>query len=273
MKAFHGPFTNQVAGVCGISPTFATEVMCHSLLLALCNRILVLSCVRYQLNLDGPLCDTRSVGLALFDLDNTLLDREAAFARWAKAFIRDHGLPEAASPFMRSADQDGMAPRRIFFEQVRSEFGISRGVKELLARYDVDYPACYTAELATVRGLRRLRARGWSLGVVTNGGPAQVAKLDATNLTGEFDAICVSDLVGARKPDRTIFEMAADLCKQPLEGWMTGDSVAADMAGGRGVGLRTIWVARGRTWVSSDPAPDAAVATVSQAINIILESG
>jgi HAD superfamily hydrolase (TIGR01549 family) len=212
------------------------------------------------------------VSLALFDLDNTLLDRESAFARWAEAFIREHGLPEEAWTFMESADHDGMTPKQIFFEQVRSEFSISRDVEELLARYYVDYPICYKAELETVRGLRQLRGRGWRVGVVTNGGPAQLAKLEATNLIGEFDAICVSEMVGAKKPDPAIFKMAADLCERPLEGWMTGDSVAADMAGGRGVGLRTIWIARGRTWESSDPLPDAVVPTVPQAIKIILES-
>ena len=51
MKAFHGPYTKQVTGACAISPTFATEVMCHPLLLALCDRILLPSCARYQLNL------------------------------------------------------------------------------------------------------------------------------------------------------------------------------------------------------------------------------
>jgi ectoine hydroxylase-related dioxygenase (phytanoyl-CoA dioxygenase family) len=51
MQAFHGPFTKQVAGMPGISPTFAVDVMCHPLLLALCDRILAPSCARYQLNL------------------------------------------------------------------------------------------------------------------------------------------------------------------------------------------------------------------------------
>jgi ectoine hydroxylase-related dioxygenase (phytanoyl-CoA dioxygenase family) len=51
MKAFHGPCTKQISGVCALSPTFATEVMCHPLLLALCDRILLPSCARYQLNL------------------------------------------------------------------------------------------------------------------------------------------------------------------------------------------------------------------------------
>ena len=51
MSAFHGPHTRQVTGVPGISRTFATDVMCHPLLLALCDRILLPSCARYQLNL------------------------------------------------------------------------------------------------------------------------------------------------------------------------------------------------------------------------------
>src|SRR5581483_2597237 len=51
MKAFHGPNTRAVSGVPGISRTFAVDVMCHPLLLGLCDRILLPSCSRYQLNL------------------------------------------------------------------------------------------------------------------------------------------------------------------------------------------------------------------------------
>ena len=51
LTAFHGPFTKQVAGVPGISRTFATDVMCDPVLLELCDRILLPSCARYQLNL------------------------------------------------------------------------------------------------------------------------------------------------------------------------------------------------------------------------------
>ena len=51
LQDFHGPFTKQVAGVPGISSTFAVEVMCHPLLLALADRVLLPSCARYQLNI------------------------------------------------------------------------------------------------------------------------------------------------------------------------------------------------------------------------------
>jgi hypothetical protein len=51
MQQFHGQFTKQVAGMPGISRTFAVDVMCHPLLLSICDIVLAPSCARYQLNL------------------------------------------------------------------------------------------------------------------------------------------------------------------------------------------------------------------------------
>ena len=50
-KAFHGACTRNVAGAPGISPTFAVEVMCHPVLLALADAVLGAHCARFQLNL------------------------------------------------------------------------------------------------------------------------------------------------------------------------------------------------------------------------------
>lgn len=50
VQLFHAQ-TRHVSGLAGKSRTFATEVMIHPLLMALCDRILGPSCARYQLNL------------------------------------------------------------------------------------------------------------------------------------------------------------------------------------------------------------------------------
>lgn len=50
-REFMGAFTKNVPGVPGISRTFATEVMCHPLLLAVADTVLGASCARFQLNL------------------------------------------------------------------------------------------------------------------------------------------------------------------------------------------------------------------------------
>jgi FMN phosphatase YigB (HAD superfamily) len=208
--------------------------------------------------------------LALFDLDNTLLDREAAFATWGQGFIESNRLSPESWSAIEKADEDGLKPRDLFFSQLQEELGISTGIDDLVGQYDVEYPACYSVEGETIGAIRSLRANGWKVGVVTNGPPSQWAKLKATSMVEEFDAICISSVVGARKPDIAIFEAAARICEAPLEGWMVGDSAVADIGGGRRAGLRTIWMARGRVWRPSDPAPDAVAETIPEAVSIIL---
>jgi HAD superfamily hydrolase (TIGR01549 family) len=208
--------------------------------------------------------------LALFDLDNTLLDREAAFAMWTEHFIAMCGLSPEAQPLIKSMDRNGLTPREEFFAQVRARFGIATSAKDLIEAYRVEYPACFSVNDETVRAIRSLRANNWKVGVVTNGPPTQRAKLEATQLVNEFDAICVSALVGFRKPEIEIFEEAARICEVPLSGWMVGDSPSADVAGGKRAGLRTIWIPRGRTWDEREDRPDAVAATVSEAASLIL---
>ncbi len=62
VDAFFGGNTKHVGSLAAHSRTYATEVMIHPLFMALCDRILLPSCARYQLNLAtvinrGPNCD------------------------------------------------------------------------------------------------------------------------------------------------------------------------------------------------------------------------
>jgi putative hydrolase of the HAD superfamily len=111
--------------------------------------------------------------------------------------------------------------------------------------------------------LRALRAAGAALAVVTNGPPTQRTKLLVTGLLDELDAVCVSSEVGSTKPDRAIFLEALRCIDRPAEGgWMVGDAPIADIAGARGVGLSTAWVAGGRDWPEMAFVPDRIVSSV-----------
>jgi len=92
--------------------------------------------------------------LALFDLDNTLLDREAAFALWARNFIATNGLSPDAWSIIESMDDDGVTPRSVFFSEIRVKLGIATNSADLLDSYRVDYPACYSVDDETVRAIR-----------------------------------------------------------------------------------------------------------------------
>ncbi|WP_405395407.1 HAD family hydrolase [Microbispora hainanensis] len=87
------------------------------------------------------------------------------------------------------------------------------------------------------------------------------------------DAYALSGAEGIRKPDAGLFEIAAKRCGVTLAegGWVIGDNLTADIAGGRAAGLRTIWIDRG-TWSDVDHQPDHVVTDVLQAIEILLAS-
>ena len=85
-------------------------------------------------------------------------------------------------------DEDGSIPREDFFAAIRQAFGIAATIEELVSRYYLEYPDCFTVDGNTVDSLRNLRSRGWKVGVVTNGPPSQMRKLDSTGLVDEVDA-------------------------------------------------------------------------------------
>jgi HAD superfamily hydrolase (TIGR01549 family) len=210
-------------------------------------------------------------GLALFDLDNTLADRAAAFRQWSEAFVSEQRLGHSAVAALIEADDDGQATRPDFFRAVKQRFDLQASIESLTTDYRTRYPyRYYRSEPDTLAGLRRLREVGWKVAVVTNGPPSQEEKIRLTGLEGVVDAWCVSEMVGASKPEPWIFEEAARRCGAPLTGWMVGDSPEADIAGGIAVGLRTVWLTRGRAWRESSYWPDAAVPTIGDAIQIIL---
>ena len=210
--------------------------------------------------------------VALFDLDNTLLDRDAAFAEWAEGFCRAWDLPAEAEARAQllSMDGDGLRPHDEFLAEVRSHFNLAATVDQLEEAYLRDYPEAYTFPDTSRAAPRRLRSAGWKVGVVTNGPRFQERKLEVTQLGDEVDAVCISALVDPWKPDPGIFVEAARRCGSDLDGWMVGDSAPADIRGGQGVGLRTISIHRGRTWDLGDPSPDAEVADVPEAVRVIL---
>lgn len=72
-----------------------------------------------------------------------------------------------------------------------------------------------------------------------------------------------------RKPDRAIFELAARRLGVPLHGWMIGDGLESDIAGGAAAGLRTAWITGGDI---DDPVSSATItaATVPDAVAQIL---
>jgi putative hydrolase of the HAD superfamily len=212
--------------------------------------------------------------LALFDLDNTLVDRTAVFERWAHDFIAAHDLPPDAMGVLEQLDGDGVVWREVFFADVAARFALTTPVDELVAAYRADYVHYYGPDPRVVAAIAELRGAGWTTGIVTNGPPTQIDKVALVGLADLFDAVVVSEIERVRKPDPAIFVLAATRTGAPIAGgWMVGDHPENDIVGGHGAGLRTVWIHRGRTWDPALPAPDVVVADLPAAVAAILVAG
>jgi FMN phosphatase YigB (HAD superfamily) len=212
--------------------------------------------------------------LALFDLDDTLVDLGAAFDLFAAEFADRYGLDADARGWLATAGRSGYLPRPELFGEARKRFGLPDPVEEMLSAYRRRMPDLVMCRPEVLAGLSMLRAAGWRVGIVTNGDEDnQQGKIDRTGLGKLADAVCVSGALDIRKPDPRIFQIAAERagCVLGAGGWMVGDNPTADVGGGAGVGLRTVWIRKaGDRLDPGVPAPDHTVGDVLDAIALLL---
>jgi HAD superfamily hydrolase (TIGR01549 family) len=211
------------------------------------------------------------IRFALFDLDNTLADQETALERWARDFVDARGLDPASVDWFL-VKRATMPSWDEFIRQIKIHFNLSDEPEQLLRASVEAYVRYFVLDTAVADGLRQLREQGWKLGIVTNGSTAvQDAKIDRMDLRSSVDAVVVSEEAGVRKPERAIFEIAAQRLGVELgpHGWMVGDTLDADIAGGAAAGLRTIWLPAGRPLPTRGPRPDLLSNSMTEALKLL----
>lgn len=211
----------------------------------------------------------------LFDLDNTLIDRQLAFRIWALSFAGDHGLGAEAVEVLIEADADGFATREAVFEIARERLHVEEPLEVLIAHYRSEYVKLFQPDPAVLSALQRLRTNGFRIGIVTNGPSTQIEKVKRAGLSALIDGVCISEDFGVEKPDVRIFAEAVRRSggdpAPGAGGWMVGDTARSDIAGAQAFGLRSIWISRGRTWTEQDFAPDGIADDVPDAVDLIVE--
>ncbi|MGY4969585.1 HAD family hydrolase [Streptomyces nigrescens] len=211
--------------------------------------------------------------LVIFDLDNTLVDRQSCLEDWISVFSSQHALDDHARAHLLQSVRDRAYPET--FEAIRAQYGLDPSPEMLWRDYCVHMARSVTCPTEVLAGLSMLRRTGWKVAVATNGATEiQTAKATRSGIAEHVDAVCTSEMVGVRKPEVAIFEKAAAACGADiaLGGWMVGDGVDTDIRGGRAAGLRTIWISGSRTWLGGEVAPDHVAPDVHQAIDLLLST-
>jgi putative hydrolase of the HAD superfamily len=93
--------------------------------------------------------------------------------------------------------------------------------------------------------VRRLRALGMRLGILSDWGSNLLPIVERLGLDAELDFVIASGSVGLSKPDPAFFRLAATRAGVPPgEGVMVGDSYRADIAGAESAGMDGILIRR-----------------------------
>ena len=203
--------------------------------------------------------------LALFDLDDTLMDHRGAVSRG----ILRHVDTTGAFPL---DDRDGavalwheledrhyhryLAKELTFAGQRRAralDFAAAHGV----ALSEVEADAFFDTYFESYRGawelfddampcLDRLADAGVRIGVITNGeADYQQVKLERTGISDRFEHVIASGAVGLAKPDPGIFLHACALFDvDPGDALYVGDRLLTDAVGAASAGLTGVWLNR-----------------------------
>lgn len=209
--------------------------------------------------------------LALFDLDDTLVDHTDRFVQWSKDFATARNLGDGAADWIVKAYTSGMW-RDELLVAIREHFFIDDAIEDLQADYVEGLRTLIQPRPEVLAGLDKLRDAGWAVGVVTNGTQdMQWATLSAADLPDHVDSWGISGEVGHAKPERALFETVAQRCGMSLDvgGWMVGNSPVSDIAGGKAAGLRTIWIRHGKDWPEGADEADHVVDDVIEAFDLI----
>ncbi len=202
------------------------------------------------------------ISTVLLDLDDTLLDQagaaDAAVAAWAPTLGLSGNAAELARRWTTLSEPfyaRYQARELTFTEQRRArvrafaahlDLADDAAVDELFAGYLEHYRAGWRCFDDAVPTLRRLRAQGLRLAVLTNGEEVQQqAKLDAVGLTPEVDALVASSALSFGKPHPLAYaETVQRLGVRAEEALMVGDSLVNDVRGALAAGLAAVLLDR-----------------------------
>ncbi|WP_316288795.1 HAD family hydrolase [Clavibacter michiganensis] len=185
----------------------------------------------------------------LLDLDNTLVDRDGAFSSWSARAVVEWGGDERDVRWLVDADRSGYTPRRELAQMIQERLTPPCSTDAVVDRLLYEHVAAIECYPGVIDELERMTRAGVSLVVVTNGeSEQQRMKLRRTGLDRVVAASVISGELGAKKPDRRIFDAARAAAPDDGFTWMVGDHVTADMAGARAAGLSTAWVGHDRPW-------------------------
>lgn len=214
----------------------------------------------------------------IFDLDGTLMDRTKSL----KAFLDDQyeRYHEYLMDVQRDDyihyfleyDQQGYVKKDKVYRQLFDTLNINYlKPDDLLKDFNLMYPRFSFSYDDTLDTLRRLQARGYKLGIITNGNVEhQSYIIDALGFETLMTNIVISEQVGFRKPDPEIFRlMMESLNEQPENCMFVGDHPDNDVRASHNLGMISVYKDNGMFDAPDDVVMNYRITELSQILDIL----
>jgi putative hydrolase of the HAD superfamily len=218
----------------------------------------------------------------LFDLDNTLADRDRSIERYSNAFFdRFSGQiaekdPHGLARSIIDADGGGYTGREALFSQLVESLDWRErpATVELGEHWGSYFPGSAEPVPGLMSTLQALKGMGLSMGIVTNGLTAsQMTKIEVLGLREYMGSVVVSEAAGVRKPDVAIFNLAlSELKVKPARAWYVGDNPAADVVGASEAGLTPVWVKGHHPWPDGIDEPALQIDRLDELVPLVAAS-
>jgi putative hydrolase of the HAD superfamily len=151
-----------------------------------------------------------------------------------------HGVEDLLWP-------DAGDARPSYFATILHRLGLpwaaARPILDALQAHNANRCLWRVVEADTAAVLAELRARGFTLAVISNADGRVEGDLERAGLRRYFATVVDSHVVGVEKPDPAIFRLALDrLGASPDDAIYVGDVFSIDVQGARGAGLGAVLV-------------------------------
>lgn len=209
--------------------------------------------------------------LLILDLDDTVLDRTGAFRAWAEGFLDSVGAPDDID-WLLSVDADGLTNCWDVADAVRDRYALRIPSVDIVEAIREGVLSRVRLNPLEACALQIAKMSGWVPVVVTNGAARQQdMMIRRTGLDRYVADWVISEEVGVSKPNPRIFALAAERMRMRLSGaWVVGDSPEADIGAAAAMGLPSVWVDRGRSWMESRFAPTRTAPSLIPAVASVL---
>ena len=210
-----------------------------------------------------------------FDLDGTLLDRNASLVKFIdgqyERYLEELNLIDKQHFMNRFIELDcrGYVWKDRVYYQLLEEMNVtSLTWGELLEDYLLNFNHSCVPFRNVRKVLETLKRSGMKLGLISNGKKHfQRDNLIALGIVEYFDTLLISEEIGLRKPDPRIFQKGRDhLSVAAEESIFVGDHPENDVKAARAAGMLGVWK-RDEYW--ADAEADFIIDELEELLNII----